>query len=99
MPHGDEIEEGFDPVTSDRVYIRLIGDREEIEAMTTTWEKEVLDRSARLKRWAALLTRLYRRQISSLVYINNHYAGHAPATARCLLALVDESAGSIESDR
>ena len=84
MPHGDEIEKKFDPVTSDHMYVRLIGDRKEIEAITKTWEKEVLDRSERLDRWADMLARTARRQINSLVYVNNHYAGHAPETARRL---------------
>ncbi len=84
MPHGDEIEKKFDPVTSDHLYIRLIGDRKEIEAITKTWEKEVIDRSERLDRWADLLARAAKRQINSLVYVNNHYAGHAPETARRL---------------
>lgn len=95
MPHGDEVEKKFDPVTSDYMYIRLIGDRKEIETITKTWEKEVIDRSERLERWASLLARMYRRQISSLVYVNNHYAGFAPATAKTLIqkirAALDES--------
>jgi uncharacterized protein YecE (DUF72 family) len=91
MPHGDEVEQMFDPVTSDHLYVRLIGDRKEIEAITKTWEKEVIDRTDSLMRWAAMLTRMYRRQVNSLVYINNHYAGHAPATVRTLSKMVDEA--------
>jgi uncharacterized protein YecE (DUF72 family) len=55
MPHADEIAEKFDVVTSDTVYIRLIGDRKEIEALTKTWDREVIDRSDRLERWADFL--------------------------------------------
>jgi uncharacterized protein YecE (DUF72 family) len=84
MPHGDELAEKLDPVTSDHTYIRLIGDRREIEAITKTWEKEVLDRDDRLRRWAGMIARMFRRQVDALVYVNNHYAGHAPATARRL---------------
>jgi uncharacterized protein YecE (DUF72 family) len=90
MPHGDEIEKKFDPVTSDHMYIRLIGDRKEIEAITKTWEKEVIDRSERLDRWADVLARAVKRQIDSLVYVNNHYAGHAPETARRLSRRITE---------
>lgn len=88
MPHGDEIEKLFDPVTTDFAYIRLLGDRQQIEEVTTTWEKEVIDRSESLERWSKLLVRLATRQIPTLVYINNHYAGHAPATLRKLQELL-----------
>jgi uncharacterized protein YecE (DUF72 family) len=84
MPHGDEVEKKFDIVTSDHIYIRLIGDRSKVEAITTTFNTEVIDRSERIERWADLLARMYRRQISSLIYVNNHYAGFAPGTAQTL---------------
>ena len=84
MPHGDEVEARMDPVTGPLCYVRLLGDREGIERLTTTWGKEVLDQSPRLERWARLLVRLMDRGVRSLVYVNNHYAGHAPATVRAL---------------
>ncbi len=90
MPHGDEIEKMFDPVTTDFTYIRLLGDRKEIEAITTTWDKEVLDRKERLMRWADLAARLLERRIEMLIYANNHYAGHAPTTANRLRRMIDD---------
>jgi len=81
MPHGDEVAEQFDPVTGDFAYIRLLGDRKEIEAITQRWDKEVIDRGERLERWADFVARLVERQVETLIYVNNHYAGHAPATA------------------
>ena len=87
MPHGDEVEHRLDPVTADLAYVRLLGDRQKIEAITKRWDREVLDRQERLERWAAFLERLDARQVRSLVYVNNHYAGHAPATLRRLRAL------------
>jgi len=84
MPQGDEVERRFDPVTGPLAYVRLLGDRTAIEKVTTTWEKEVLPPDGRLARWAALLVRLMDRGVKSLVYVNNHYAGHAPATVRRL---------------
>lgn len=91
MPHGDEIMRKFDPVTSDLVYIRLIGDRNEIEAVTKTWDREVIDRTESLTRWVEVLAQIYKRQINSLVYINNHYSGHAPVTARTLSGMLNKS--------
>lgn len=84
MPHADEVEKKFDPVTSNPAYIRLLGDRKEIEAITTSWDKEVIDRGDRLERWAEVVARLVEREVETLIYINNHYAGFAPATAERL---------------
>ena len=87
MPHGDQVMEWFDPVTSGFSYIRLLGNRREIEELTRTWEKEVLDRSELLERWAEVLKRLAERSIETYVFANNHYAGHAPSTAKKLREL------------
>ncbi len=91
MPHADEIEKKFDPITTDFCYIRLIGDRKEIEKITKTWEKEVLFQMDRLTRWSEFLLKLTERQIPTLVYINNHFAGHAPATLRRLKELFEQA--------
>jgi uncharacterized protein YecE (DUF72 family) len=84
MPHGDQIMEWFDPVTTNFSYVRLLGDRQEIEKITKTWGKEVIDRDEQLQRWAKVLKRLAEREVETYVFANNHYAGHAPATARKL---------------
>jgi uncharacterized protein YecE (DUF72 family) len=84
MPHGDELLAQLDPITCDIVYVRLLGDRREIEKITRSWDREVIDHGDRLQRWASLLFDLAVRRIRTLVYVNNHYAGHAPATARRL---------------
>jgi uncharacterized protein YecE (DUF72 family) len=84
MPHADQVEKMFDPVTTDFAYIRLLGDRKEIEAITESWDKEVIDRGERLERWAEVIARLVERRVETLIYVNNHYAGHAPTTAERL---------------
>jgi uncharacterized protein YecE (DUF72 family) len=90
MPHADEVAALLDPLTAPFAYVRLLGERERIEALTGTWEKEVIDRSPEIARWAAFLARLLERRVPTLVYANNHYAGHAPATvARLRRALAD----------
>ena len=92
MPHGDEVMERIDSITADFSYVRLIGNRKEIEAITTTWKKEVIDRDERLDRWAAVLRRIAAQGINVFVYVNNHYAGHAPATVRRLQDKFQKSA-------
>ncbi|NNF07345.1 MAG: DUF72 domain-containing protein [Candidatus Eisenbacteria bacterium] len=89
MPHGDEVEKRMDPVTADFSYIRLLGDHKAIERITKTWDKEVIDQNERLQRWASLIRRLLDREVPTFVYVNNHYAGHAPATLRRLQSLVE----------
>lgn len=84
MPHGDQLKKSFDPITSDFSYIRLLGDRQKIEEITKTWEKEVIDREDSLERWSAFLLELAADKIPTFVYINNHFAGHAPTTLRRL---------------
>jgi uncharacterized protein YecE (DUF72 family) len=98
MPHGDEIEKKFDPVTTDFAYIRLLGDRKEIEAITKHWDKDVIDRTARLERWAKLIARLAAREITTLAYANNHYAGHAPSTVDRLKKLLQDIAESYKKE-
>jgi uncharacterized protein YecE (DUF72 family) len=87
MPHGDEVTHGLDPVTGDFVYVRLLGDRQRIERITTRWEREVIDQRSSLERWAEFLARMTERRVPTLVYANNHYAGHAPTTIRRLQEL------------
>lgn len=94
MPLGDEVEARMDPVTGPLCYVRLLGDRQGIERLTKTWEKEVIDQGEKLQRWARLLVRLMDRGVKSLVYVNNHYAGHAPTTVRRLRDLFAAAAAT-----
>ncbi len=91
MPLGDELEQILDPVTTDFAYVRLLGDHREMDRLTSTWEREVVDRTDRLRRWSGVLVRLLERRVPTLVFANNHYAGHAPATLEKLRGLVREA--------
>ncbi len=83
MPSPAEVVAKIDPVTGPFSFVRLIGDREAIEKIATTWDKIVVDRSAELAEAAGVIEGLARR-VPVAVFVNNHYAGHAPATARDL---------------
>ncbi len=89
IPHGQEVAARFDPVTSSFAYVRLLGDRERIERITTQWNREVLDHGPSLERWAELLAWMDERQVPTWVFTNNHYAGHAPTTVRRLQRAFD----------
>jgi len=90
MPHGDEVTPRFDVRTGPLVYVRLLGDRKVIEALTTRWGEEVLDQTDRMLRWATLIRGMMAQGVRTLVYVNNHYAGHAPTTVRRLREMVQD---------
>jgi len=92
MPHGDEVTPRFDVQTGPLCYIRLLGDRKAIEQVTTTWDEEVLDHTGPMLRWATLIRGMMAQGVRSLVYVNNHYAGHAPTTVRRLREMVQAEA-------
>ncbi len=89
MPHPADLAEGLDLVTADFVYARLIGDRKQLDALTESFDRVVLDQRPRLQRWADLLNGLSDAVDEIFTYANNHYAGHGPATAAELRALVE----------
>lgn len=86
-PSGPGFWEGKDCLTADFLYIRLLGDRYGIEERTKTWDKEIVDRRRELREWVDFCRKVQRGGDEYYVYINNHYAGHAPATARKFLEL------------
>lgn len=80
MPHPADLE--LDLLTTDFTYVRLIGDRDAVEAKTKTFDHIVIDQSARLERWARLVERLQSKLEKTYAYANNHFAGHGPETIR-----------------
>lgn len=93
MPTPRQVADQLDPLTGPFAFIRLLGDRQGIERVTTTWDRTVLDRSAELAETADVIQTLA-QQAPVYVFANNHYAGHSPETVRQLrrfLALPDPS--------
>jgi len=75
----------IDPVTTDFIYMRWLGDRKGMEQITTVWDRERVDRSEDLSLWETICRQLRERGIDIFGYVNNHYGGHSPATIRALL--------------
>ena len=75
-------------VTTDFTYLRLLGDRYAIEKKTTTWEKPVENKTARVARWAELLREIttHHGAGKAWVFANNHFSGHSPATGDQLIS-------------
>jgi uncharacterized protein YecE (DUF72 family) len=89
MPRPAEVAARIDPVTGPLSLVRLLGEREAIEAIATTWDQVVLDRSAELAEAAGVIRRLAAR-VPVVVFANNHYQGHAPETVRRLRRLLGQ---------
>lgn len=89
MPHPLDLLDRLDPVTSDLLYIRLIGDRKVTDALTSTFHEVVVDRSAQLDRWADWIAMANSRATEVVAFANNHFAGHGPATAKALQARLE----------
>ena len=87
MPSPAEIASRLDPVTGPFSFVRLIGDREAIEKITTSWDKIVVDRSTGLAESAEVI-RAVARRVPVVVFANNHYAGFSPETVRQLRGLL-----------
>lgn len=79
-----------DVVTSDFVYVRLLGDRNETEKLTQTWEKTVVNRDREIAEWSAVVDALLSRNLKVYTYVNNHFAGHSPETMRHFLEMLRE---------
>jgi len=90
MPHPADRARDLDLVTADFFYARLIGDRKEIDKRTKTFDRVVLDATPSLRRWAEMLRGLADGVKEIYVFANNHFAGHAPATIRELVELVEQ---------
>ncbi len=70
---------GQEMMTAGFSYLRLLGDRYAIEEITKTWDKTVIDRSQEIDEWAKVASILQKR-VPVYTFVNNHFAGHAPAT-------------------
>lgn len=87
MPRPSEVLDRVDPITSEFVYIRWLGDRKGIEEVTKTWDRIVVDRRRELEEWVEACRRFVKRNIRVFGYANNHYAGNGPSTVRLIWEL------------
>jgi len=73
---------GLAEPTADFAYLRWIG----VHDAVARFDRVVFDRSAAIARWAKAIAARPPRVKRVCGYVNNHYAGHAPATVRALYA-------------
>lgn len=91
--------EKFDPITADFTYLRLLGDRKEIEERTKVWREVIVDRRAEMSEWAGLFRPIVKRGVILYVYANNHYAGFGPTTAQAFKGLLGVEPSAIPGKR
>jgi uncharacterized protein YecE (DUF72 family) len=85
MPPPVSLLQNFDVITGPLAYLRLLGDRNEVDKLTTTLDHVVIDRIEQI-RLDALAIKLLQKSVPVLVFVNNHFAGYAPQTIQELHA-------------
>lgn len=92
LPHPADVMGDLDVVTADFSYVRLIGDRKQIDGLTKTFDREVIDQGGRIQRLAEAMQELGTSVREVWAFANNHYAGHGPASIDRLIEGVTGSA-------
>ena len=72
--------------TSDVAYIRWMGPNRDL----VDYSRIQVDRGRELESWAAVIAALANRVKTVYGYVNNHFAGHSPASARELQRLLHQ---------
>jgi uncharacterized protein YecE (DUF72 family) len=72
--------------TSDVAYMRWMGPNRDL----VDYSRIQVDRGRELESWAAVIAALGRRVKTVYGYVNNHFAGHSPASARDLQRLLHQ---------
>jgi len=93
MPSPLSVVQRLDVVTGPFAYLRLLGDRAAVDALTPTLDHIVIDRSRQVADDAQAIS-ILRQRVPVVAFVNNHYAGYAPEAARQLAALTDAAASA-----
>jgi hypothetical protein len=88
MPSPLSVVQQCDAVTGPFAYVRLLGDREAVDALTPTLDHLVIDRRGQVEADAQAI-RLLRQRVLVVAFVNNHFEWYAPETVRQLVALTD----------
>ena len=74
--------------TANFTYIRWMGANREI----VDYSRVQLDRTRELESWATVIRDVADRGLDVFGYVNNHFAGHSPASARELMTMLGQKA-------
>jgi hypothetical protein len=81
MPSSAGALQRLDVVTGPFTCVRLLGNREAVDALTPTLGHIVIDRGAQVPADARAI-RVFRQRVPVVAFVNNHFAGYAPGTVR-----------------
>jgi len=90
MPSPLSLVQRLDVVTGPFAYIRLLGDRQAVDELTKTLDHIVIDRGPEVEMDARAIQVLQQR-VPVVAFVNSHYAGYAPETARQLQVLTGQA--------
>ncbi len=93
MPSPLSVVERLDVVTGPFAYVRLLGDRQAVDALTSTLDHIVIDRASQVEEDARAVN-ILRQRVPVVAFVNNHFAGYAPETVRQLVALTGDEASA-----
>ena len=72
-------------LTADFTYIRWLGDRKKVEE---PFDLVRVDRSSDVRLWTEVIRDFIVQDVTTFGYVNNHYSGHSPETAKAIVAEV-----------
>ena len=91
MPSPLSAMQRLDVVTGPFSYVRLLGDREAVDALTLMLDHIVIDRGEQVAEDAEAI-KLLAKRVPVVAFVNNHFAGYAPETVRQLATLTESAA-------
>ena len=89
MPTPLSVVQKLDVLTGPFGYFRLLGDRDAVDALTQKMDRIVIDRSEQVRLDAQAIYHLARKA-PAFVFVNNHFAGHAPQTIQQLREAIED---------
>jgi uncharacterized protein YecE (DUF72 family) len=81
MPSPLYLVQKLDAATGPFGYVRLLGDRKEVDRLTKKLDHIVVDRQDQIEEDAEAI-KLLAKRVPVLAFVNNHFAGYAPETVR-----------------
>jgi hypothetical protein len=87
MPSPLSVVQRLEVVTGPFAYVRLLGHREAVDALTPKLDHIVIDRVGQVADDAEAI-KLLAKRVPVVAFVNNHFAGYAPETLRQLVALL-----------
>jgi uncharacterized protein YecE (DUF72 family) len=87
MPSPLSVVKQLDAVTGPFSYVRLLGDREAVDALAPKLDHIVIDRAGQVADDAEAI-KLLAKRVPVVAFVNNHFAGYAPETLRQLVGLL-----------